>query len=215
MFEEVSVLTHSSIRISGSLTLYFDPYQIQNENHDADIILITHDHFDHFSPEDIRKIIKEDTVLVLPECMLNLNRRKPDKGMPGDSVKYEYVAPEGVVEVKGLIIKAVPAYNRMKPFHPKNKRYVGYLVTMDEVTYYVAGDTDSTPENRAVKCDVALVPVGGKFTMNYKEAASLVNSIRPRLAIPTHYGSVAGNSEDGRKFAALVDSQIECRIMIK
>lgn len=214
MFEEVSVLTHSSIRISGRLTLYFDPYRIRNENHDADIILITHDHFDHFSPEDIRKIIKEDTVLVLPECMHNLNMREPDKGVPGDSVEYKYVAPEGVVEVKGLIIKAVPAYNRMKPFHPKSKRYVGYLVKMDEVTYYVAGDTDSTPENQAVKCDVALVPVGGKFTMNYKEAASLVNSIRPRLAIPTHYGSVAGDSDDGRKFAALVDSQIECRIMI-
>lgn len=214
MFEEVSVLTHSSIRISGRLTLYFDPYQIRNENHDADIILITHDHFDHFSPEDIRKIIKEDTVLVLPECMHNLNVREPDKGVPGDSVEYKYVAPEGVVEVKGLIIKAVPAYNRMKPFHPKSKKYVGYLVKMDEVTYYVAGDTDSTPENQAVKCDVALVPVGGKFTMNYKEAASLVNSIRPRLAIPTHYGSVAGDSDDGRKFAALVDSQIECRIMI-
>lgn len=214
MFEEVSVLTHSSIKISGRLTLYFDPYQIRNENHDADIILITHDHFDHFSPEDIRKIIKEDTVLVLPECMHNLNMREPDKGVPGDSVEYKYVAPEGVVEAKGLIIKAVPAYNRMKPFHPKNKRYVGYLVKMDEVTYYVAGDTDSTPENQAVKCDVALVPVGGKFTMNYKEAASLVNGIRPRLAIPTHYGSVAGDSDDGRKFAALVDSQIECRIMI-
>lgn len=214
MFEEVSVLTHSSIRISGRLTLYFDPYQIRDENHDADIILITHDHFDHFSPEDIRKIIKEDTVLVLPECMHNLNMREPDKGVPGDSVEYKYVAPEGVVEVKGLIIKAVPAYNRMKPFHPKSKKYVGYLVKMDEVTYYVAGDTDCTPENQAVKCDVALVPVGGKFTMNYKEAASLVNSIRPRLAIPTHYGSVAGGSDDGRKFAALVDSQIECRIMI-
>lgn len=214
MYEEVSVLTHSSIRISGRLTLYFDPYQIQNESRDADIILITHDHFDHFSPEDIRKIIKEDTVLVLPECMHNLNMREPDKGVPGDSVEYKYVAPEGVVEVKGLIIKAVPAYNRMKPFHPKSKRYVGYLVKMDEVTYYVAGDTDCTPENQAVKCDVALVPVGGKFTMNYKEAASLVNSIRPRLAIPTHYGSVAGDSDDGRKFAALVDSQIECRIMI-
>lgn len=214
MFEEVSVLTHSSIRISGRLTLYFDPYQIQNESRDADIILITHDHFDHFSPEDIRKIIKEDTVLVLPECMHNLNMREPDKGVPEDSVEYKYVAPEGVVEVKGLIIKAVPAYNRMKPFHPKSKRYVGYLVKMDEVTYYVAGDTDCTPENQAVKCDVALVPVGGKFTMNYKEAASLVNSIRPRLAIPTHYGSVAGDSDDGRKFAALVDSQIECRIMI-
>lgn len=214
MFEEVSVLTHSSIRISGRLTLYFDPYQIQNENQDADIILITHDHFDHFSPEDIRKIIKEDTVLVLPECMHNLNMRELDKGVPGDSVEYKYVAPEDVVEVKGLIIKAVPAYNRMKPFHPKSKKYVGYLVTMDEVTYYVAGDTDSTPENQAVKCDVALVPVGGKFTMNYKEAASLVNSIRPRLAIPTHYGNVAGDSDDGRKFAALVDSQIECRIMI-
>lgn len=112
------------------------------------------------------------------------------------------------------MVKAIPAYNKLKPFHPKSKNWMGYLLTMDDVTYYVAGDTDITTENRAVKCDVALVPVGGKFTMDYKDAAKLVNEIRPQLAVPTHYGRVAGSSDDGRHFAELVDEKIEVRVMM-
>ncbi len=119
-----------------------------------------------------------------------------------------------MLELKGQMVKAIPAYNKLKPFHPKSKNWMGYLLTMDDVTYYVAGDTDITTENRAVKCDVALVPVGGKFTMDYKDAAKLVNEIRPQLAVPTHYGRVAGSSDDGRHFAELVDEKIEVRVMM-
>ena len=182
MFENVKVLTHSSIRIEGRFVLYFDPFEMKEEPHDADIIFITHDHFDHFSPEDIGKAAKENDG-------------------PGE-------------EYKGLLIKAIPAYNRMKPFHTRGKNYVGYLVTMDDVTYYIAGDTDITPENQKVRCDVALVPVGGKFTMDYKEAAKLVNQIAPRLVIPTHYGTVAGSAEEGKRFAELVDKKTEVRVML-
>ena len=85
---------------------------------------------------------------------------------------------------------------------------------MDDVRYYVAGDTDMTPDNQDIKCDVALIPVGGKYTMDYKEAAKLVNRIKPKLAIPTHYGTIVGTPNDGRRFAELVDSKIEVRVMI-
>ncbi len=215
MFEEVKVLTHSSIRIGGKFVLYFDPYEMQEAHHDADFIFITHDHFDHFSPEDIGKAAKETagqdggrgTCLVLPECM------KGQEGKAGIS-NVKWIQPNGILEYKGLLIKAVPAYNRMKPFHTPGKNYVGYLVTMDGVTYYIAGDTDMTPENQEIKCDVALVPAGGKFTMDYKEAAKLVNHIAPKLAVPTHYGTVVGTGEDGEKFARLVDRKIEVRVMI-
>lgn len=209
MFEEVQVLTHSSIKITGNKILYFDPYQIEEESHDADIIFVTHDHFDHYSPEDIKKVTKDDTRLIMPESM-----KEQVKGAFTDFGRCEFINPDGMMEAKGLMIKAVPAYNRLKPFHTKGKKYVGYLVTMDGVSYYVAGDTDMTSENQNVKCDVALVPVGGKFTMDYKEAAKFINHIGPKLAIPTHYGTVAGSSEDGKKFAELVDKKIEVRVMM-
>lgn len=207
MFEEVKVLNHSSIKISGKRILYFDPFEITEESHDADIIFITHDHFDHYSPEDIRKILKSDTVLVMPESMKGQEKK-------AEASSCEFIAPNGTAEINELKVKAIPAYNRLKPFHTKGKNFVGYLVTMKDVTYYVAGDTDMTPDNQEVKCDVALVPVGGKYTMNYKEAAKLVNQMMPRLVVPTHYGKVVGSPDDGKKFAELVDEKIEVRVML-
>lgn len=207
MFEEVQVLTHSSIKISGKRVLYFDPYEIKEESHDADLIFVTHDHYDHFSPDDIKKVAKEDTCMVMPESMRGQEKNAGD-------LKCEFLHPDGILEIQGLMVKAIPAYNRLKLFHPKGKAYLGYVVAMDEVTYYVAGDTDVTTENQRIKCDVALVPVGGKFTMDYKAAAQLVNRIAPKLAIPTHYGTVAGSPEDGNKFAELVNDKIEVRVLL-
>lgn len=207
-YDKVKLLTHSSIKITGKKTVYFDPFEIEGEPHDADVIFVTHDHFDHFSPDDIAKITKEDTCLILSECMRGFEE-KVEGG-----IKCKFVRPGGMVELRSMIAKAIPAYNRMKPFHPKNKGYVGYVLTLDDTTYYVAGDTDMTPESKAVKCDVALLPVGGKFTMDYKEAAKLVNTILPKVAIPTHYGTVAGDMEDGKRFAELADSKVEIRVMM-
>jgi Predicted Zn-dependent hydrolases of the beta-lactamase fold len=209
MFEEAQVLTHSSIKITGNKILYFDPYKIEEERHDADIIFVTHDHFDHYSPEDIKKVTKDDTWLIMPAKM-----KEQAANVLTDFGKYKFINPDGLLEAKGLMIKAVPAYNRLKPFHTKGKKFVGYLVTMNDVNYYVAGDTDMIPENQRIKCDVAFVPVGGKYTMDYKEAAKFINQIEPKLAIPTHYGTVAGSPGDGKKFAELVDKKIEVRVMM-
>ncbi len=205
MFEEVKLLTHSSIKVTGEKVLYFDPYKITEESRDGDVIFVTHDHYDHYSPEDIKKVAKADTLLILPESM------KGQEGKAGIK-EVRYINPGGLLEERGLTVRAVPAYNRMKPFHTKGKGFVGYLVTMGDTVYYVAGDTDRLPENEGIKCDVALVPVGGMYTMDHKEAAKLVNEIAPKLAIPTHYGTVAGEKEDGRRFAELVDAGIQVRV---
>lgn len=201
---KISINCHSSIRIEDEKVVYFDPFKIEEETHDADVIFITHDHFDHFSVEDITKVEKEDTVYVIPECMYNL--------LGGENVITMNPGGKGIVE--GMDVMAIPSYNPSKAFHPKEKGYVGYLVKIGGKIVYVAGDCDMNEDNRKVKCDIAFVPAGGKYTMDYKEAAELVNLIKPELAIPTHYGDLTGDANTGEAFAKLVDPSIKVEIMI-
>ena len=167
------------------------------------MIFITHDHYDHYSEEDIGKIVKEDTVIVIPE---DLKTKVLKKGWKEENIIT--VIPNKSYTVKNIEFQTVPAYNINKQFHPKENNWVGYLVNMEGITYYISGDTDITKENKKVKCDVAFVPVGGTYTMDYKEAAELINEIKPKVAVPTHYGSIIGSKKDGAKFAKLVDADI-------
>lgn len=195
---------HSSIRIISDKVIYFDPFKIEEERHDADLIFITHDHYDHFSLDDIRKIEKEDTVFVIPDCMYNLlGGANVYTLMPGDRKTIE-----------GYEVEAIPSYNVGKKFHPEDKGYLGYIVTIEGKRVYVAGDCDMNKDNEKVDCDIALVPVGGHYTMDHKEAARLVNTIKPEIAIPTHYGDIVGDSDAGEKFRQLVDSQIKVELLI-
>ena len=203
MLENVEVLCHSSIRFSKGNTIYFDPFKIETNYNDADVIFITHDHYDHYSEEDIGKIVKEDTVIVIPE---DLRTKVLKKGWKEENIIT--VIPNKSYTVKNIEFQTVPAYNVNKQFHPKENNWVGYLVNMEGITYYISGDTDITEENKKVKCDVAFVPVGGTYTMDYKEAAELINEIKPKVAVPTHYGTIVGSKEDGAKFAKLVDADI-------
>lgn len=123
--------------------------------------------------------------------------------------------PNCFYDIKGIKVETVLAYNSNKPFHFKENNWVGYIVTIDNLKYYIAGDTDITEENKKVKCDIALIPVGGTYTMDYKEAAELVNLIKPALAVPTHYGSITGSRDDGINFSKLLDPNIKCKILIK
>ena len=211
MTENIRVLTHSSIRIqSGDTVLYVDPYKVSGRPQDADFVFITHDHFDHFSPEDIEKVSCDKTVLVVPEKMRDKVLQEADETRGIIPVK-----PDSPYDINGFSFETVPAYNRLKPFHPKTAGWVGYIFCLDGKRIYVAGDTDATPDARKLRCDVALVPVGGTYTMNASQAAELVNTIRPAAAIPTHYGSVAGSAADAESFREKVDPAVHVEIKME
>ena len=211
MTENIRVLTHSSIRIqSGDTVLYVDPYKVSGRPQDADYVFITHDHFDHFSPEDIEKVSCNKTVLVVPEKMRDKVLQEADETRGIIPVK-----PDSPYDINGFSFETVPAYNRLKPFHPKTAGWVGYIFCLDGKRIYVAGDTDATPDAKKVRCDVALVPVGGTYTMNASQAAELVNTIRPAAAIPTHYGSVAGSAADAESFREKVDPAVHIEIKME
>ncbi len=201
----IEINCHSSIKITKGIIIYIDPFRINEEKHDADLILITHDHYDHYSPEDIKKVIKEDTIIVAPKTIKELNNKE----------NIIFVEPNKTYNIKGYKMDTIPAYNINKHFHPKENNWVGYIIEIEGIKYYIAGDTDIIPENQQIKCDVALIPIGGTYTMDYKEASELINIIKPKIAIPTHYGSIVGDITDGEKFKKLIDNTIDVQILIK
>lgn len=211
--ENITVNEQSSIRIAGSKILYFDPYKITNMVSDADMIFITHSHPDHLDESSIKAIIKAETVIIAP---LSIKKNLLGIDIISEEKCYFYQVNESDV-VDDIEIQTVAAYNNLAPFHPKSKKFLGYNVLMDGVSYYVAGDTDMNKDNKAVKCDVAIVPIGGGFTMDKKQAAEMINIIKPDIAIPTHYGSIVGNPKDGEVFKELVsklDSNIKVEIKL-
>lgn len=210
MLENIEVLCHSCIKFNKGEVIYFDPFKIEKNYNDADAIFITHDHYDHYSEEDIDKVVKKGTIIVAPEDLLT---KLLKKGFERDNMVL--VTPNQKYTVKGIEFQTIPAYNVNKQFHPKANEWVGYVLKIEGVTYYIAGDTDITEENKKVKCDVAFVPVGGTFTMDYKEAAELINEIKPKIAVPTHYGSIVGEKSDGISFSKLVSPEIEVEVLMK
>ena len=210
MLDNIQVLNHSCIKFNMGKVIYFDPFKIDKEYKDADFIFITHDHYDHYSEDDIDKIIKDDTTIVAPEELLTKLLRH--------GYKKDYiitVEPNKQYMICGLKIETIPAYNINKQFHPRANEWVGYVVKIKNRTYYIAGDTDVIPESKQVKCDVAFVPVGGTYTMDFKEAAGLINEIKPKYAIPTHYGSVVGTEQDAIDFVRLLHPSIKGIILMK
>lgn len=182
----INVLCHSSIKIeSEGKVIYFDPFRIKEEKYDADIIAITHSHYDHFSEEDINKIKNKETNIIITKDLLD---RTLELGF--NKEKIIVVTPNNSYKVLNIKIETIPAYNINKKFHPKENNWIGYLITLENQIIYIAGDTDVTEESKSVKCDIVLVPVGGTYTMTYTEAAELVNIIKPVTAIPTHYGEI-------------------------
>ena len=204
----VIVFKHNSIRINRGKIIYIDPFNIDLAAHDADVVLCTHSHYDHFSPKDILAVSNESTILfTTKDC------EKDVEPMHFSEDNVHYVEPDESYNFEGIIIETIPAYNKFKPFHPKKNKWVGYKITIGETSYYIAGDTDKTKEAASVECDVAFLPVGGTYTMNYAEAADLANKIHPKIAIPTHYGSIVGELMDGQRFKELVDEkEIEVEI---
>lgn len=212
----ISINARSSIRIKGTKVVYFDPFKIAEERHDADFIFVTHEHYDHFSPEDIRKVSKEQTILVAPYSMKQVVCEQVGKMV--SCVEYVNAEESGTeLNREDILIKWVPAYNINKPFHTREVGWVGYVVTLDGETYFVTGDTDANEDNIDVQCDILLVPCGGKYTFDVKEAAEFTQKIKPKKVIPTHYTDVIGESEVGDRFkrATMELSQdIEIEVML-
>ena len=209
MINNISINCHSSIKINGEKVIYVDPYKIKEVNKDADLIFITHEHYDHYSIEDINKIKKSNTRFIVPKSMKNrlIIDRISENDIISVDVKNKY-------NVDDIEFETIPAYNINKSFHPKNNNWVGYIININNIKYYIAGDTDITDEAINVKCDIAFIPIGGTYTMDYKEAATLTNKIKPKYAIPIHYGLIVGKYEDAIKYSNLLDKEIECKIII-
>ena len=200
MLDQVTINLHSSIALHNVKALYFDPFRIEEKTSDADIVFVTHDHYDHFSPDDIAKVLKADTFFVAPASTAALIRKT--FGIADERIVT--VAPGDKTEVLGIPVEVVASYNPGKPFHPKANGWVGYVVTVDGLRYYICGDMDITEEGKAVKCDVLLVPCGGTYTMDPKEAAEFTGLLKPQYVIPTHYGDPVGDKSCGAAFAAEV-----------
>lgn len=200
--DKLHFLGHASFRLDGPPVIYFDPWKLTGQPPQADVVLVSHDHHDHCSPDDVRKVSGPNTVVVSnPSAASKLGR-------------HVRVLRVGEVATLGEVrIEAVAAYNVGKRFHPKEAGHNGYLVTLGGERLYFAGDTDLTEEMRAVQCDVALLPVSGTYVMTASEAARAAEALQPRLAIPMHYGAgVAGTLEDAERFKAL--SSVPVKILV-
>jgi len=196
--EAIHWLGHDAMRVdAGDVVIYFDPWQLGDDPREADLVLITHDHRDHCSPEDVEAVCKEGTEIVTVAAAA--------KKLPGKTIHE--VRPGASLTVKGITVETVPAYNTNKfrspgvPFHPKEAGYVGFVITVDGVRIYHAGDTDVIPEMEGLEADIALIPVSGTYVMTVEEALEAARVIGPKLAIPMHVGRGIGSLEDAERFA--------------
>ena len=209
---EVHWLGHDSFVLKGQKTVILDPFKAKG-NYKADILLITHEHFDHLSEDDIKRFTDSSTAIVAPKiCEGPLRAFKNPK---------TFVTPGSKIEVKGVGIEAIPAYNLNKfrepgkVFHPKADGRVGYIVTMGGVRFYQSGDSDATPELKAVDVDVAFLPVSGTYVMTAEEAAEAAKAMKIKVAVPMHIESIVGTMADARRFRDLLAGKREVVILEK
>lgn len=201
MVKDIHWLGHDTFKIVGEKVIYTDPFKVKGGD-TADIILITHEHYDHCSPEDVRKLQGPQTVIVATQdCASKL----------GGNVKT--VKPGDRLTVEGVEIEVVPSYNTNKQFHTKDRQWVGYIFTVNGQRIYIAGDTDYIPEMKDFSCDIALLPVSGTYVMTAEEAVKAALDIKPKIAIPMHYGSIVGSEKDAEKFADALKGKIEVVIL--
>lgn len=197
MIDKITWFGHASVRIKSEKVIYIDPWKIKG-GEKADLILITHSHYDHLSPGDVKKLQKKETVvLATADCLPQLS---------GD---VRAVKPGDRLTVSGIDVEVVPSYNLKKAFHPRGNLWVGYIVTVEETRVYYPGDTDFIPEMKDIRADIVILPVGGTYTMDAREAAEAVNTIRPKMAIPIHYGDIVGSLRDAEKFKELAEIPVE------
>jgi L-ascorbate metabolism protein UlaG (beta-lactamase superfamily) len=201
MVKDIHWLGHDTFKIVGEKVVYTDPFKIKKKD-TADIILITHEHFDHCSPEDVKAIQGPKTMIVATsDCAKKL------------SGKVKIVKPGDKINVEGIDIEVVPSYNTNKQFHTEDKGWVGYIFVVKGQRIYIAGDTDYIPEMKNFKVDIALLPVSGIYVMTADEAIKAALDIKPKIAIPMHYGSIVGSTDDAKRFAEGLKGKIEVLIL--
>ena len=196
-------ITHfgqSALKFAEKKTIYFDPFDISKDYHDADYIFITHDHYDHFDLDSIKNVMKDSTKFIVPKIMETEVKI---------STNILLVEPNKEYKLDNLEFKTIPAYNVDKTYHPKEKGFVGYNMNINNIWYYIMGDTDVTDEAKGVKCDYCFVPIGGTYTMDYKEASDYINHLKPKKVMPIHYGTIVGDISLGNEFKKLINKDIE------
>jgi len=201
-------VAHDTFRIAGSKVIYTDPFKLTQRDN-ADIVLLSHEHFDHLSLDDLNKVISPGTTIVAsPLCRDGLKKVKVKE--------IKFLDPGGKFTAGKVEIEAVPAYNVNKfrepghVFHPKGEKGLGFIFQMDGTRVYFAGDTDFIPEMKTIKCDIALLPVSGTYVMTAEEAAEAAAAIDPKIAVPMHYAAIVGSEAEAKKFKSLVKNcQVE------
>lgn len=205
---KISWLGHDSFRITNGKTVIIDPFKVRPHPIKADILLISHEHFDHLSLDDIKKVSSEKTTIITIPAV-----KKELSGLKAGGIKT--VKPGDKVNIGDVTVEAVPAYNLNKfrepgkPFHPKEDGKIGFVISFKEVRVYHAGDTDPIPEMKSIKTDIALLPVSGTYVMTPEEAAEAASMIKPKLVIPMHYGAIVGSESDAQKFKQLTSYQVQ------
>lgn len=202
---KIDWLGHAGFLIQNSKIIYVDPFKISDNLPKADIVLLTHDHYDHCSLDDLKKILKKGSrVLCTPDSQSKIARSQ----IP---LRIQLVEPNQEYDFGTVKISTLPAYNIDKSFHSKEQGLVGYLIKTNDVIIYHAGDTDKIPEMQKLtgydKNFVALLPIGGRYTMNAEEAVDAVKLIKPSVVVPMHWGSVVGTSEDAEEFKSLCEDK--------
>lgn len=196
MIDRIHWLGHDGFYIEASKVIYFDPWQISG-GPSADIVLISHEHFDHCSPDDIAKVSKEDTIIITEPVSA--------EKLSGDVRVFN---PGDTENIGGVKITALPSYNTDKAFHPKSSNFLGFIVEIDGVKIYHTGDADFIPEMKDLDVDIAFIPVSGTYVMDANQAVEAARSINPDIAIPMHYGAIVGSEDDAKKFAEALKDEI-------
>ncbi len=207
MLENLHWLGHDSFRFEGSKTIYFDPWKLPKNSKKADLIFISHEHFDHFSRDDISAISSSETVII---CDKSVSKQLQGKI---NCREVKGLSPGETIEVSQVNIQAVSSYNIGKEFHTPDSRKLGFIVTIDGITVYHSGDTDNIPEMKDYHCDIALLPVSGTYVMTADEAAEAALAIKPKIAVPMHYGDIVGSPADAERFKELLKGKIEVKIL--